>query len=188
MKANEFNVRPGIKDAFSVYWHYDINSAKEIFSGTEEYCDTIFGMINEILPRVQDKVFSSFKKEKIEILENTEDEMLQILIGGLLFEFISRDFHDFCGREVNCECYLLGKDTGYGYTGGFNILEGKIEKKGIPYDDEYCMNWYIDEMNHDFEAIRQKVINEIQEFIVTNEEHLKLALATDLTWESIKEV
>ena len=50
------------------------------------------------------------------------------------------------------------------------------------------MNWYIDEMNHDFEAIRQKVIDEIQEFIVTNEEHLKFAMATDLTWESIKEV
>ncbi len=186
MKANEFNIRPGLKEPFSVYWHYDINKAKDLYSGSKEYCEGVLQMINEALSLINYKVFSEFEEEKFCDFEDVEGEMLQIMIGGLLFEFVSRDFHDGAGGEVNCECFILGKDTGYGYTGGFNLLDGKIEKEGIPYDDEYCMNYYHKDTNHDFEKTRQLVIDEISEFVVTNSERLCYALEKNLTWESIR--
>ena len=183
MKSNEFNIRPssGCDTAFSVYWHYDINHAKELYSGCREFCDDMLQMIQEALNLIRDKVYSNFTEQKFCDFEDVEDEILNIHIGALNFEFVSRDFHDGYGGEVNCECFLLGKGT-YGVT----------EKKrdgvdGIPYDDEYCMNYFHKDTNHDFEKTRQLVIDEMSEFVILDAEKLCKAVEKDFTWDSLTE-
>ena len=182
MKFNEFNVRPSSRpnSEYSVYWHYDINKAKELYSGNKEFCYGMLQMIQEALVLIHDKVYSNFTEEKFCAFEDVEDEILNIHIGALNFEFVSRDFHDGYGGEVNCECFILGKGT-YGVT----------EKKrdgvdGIPYDDEYCMNYFHKDVNHDFEKTRQLVIDEMSEFVIPDAGKLCKAVEKDFTWDSLR--
>lgn len=182
MKFNKFNVRPSSKanSEYSVYLHYDINHAIELYSGSKEFCNGMLQMIQETLTLIYDKVFSKFTEEKFKAFENNEGEILNITIGALNFEFVSRDYGDGEGLEVNCECFILGKGT-YGVT-----EEKRDGKSGIPYDDEYCMHYFIKEMEHDFEKTRSKIIHGLTDYVIWDEEKLCQITEKDFTWDSLR--
>lgn len=186
MNINEFNIRPssGFNTAFSVYWHFDINKAKEVFSGTKDDCYERLNLISKTIETVQNKIRKELSIDVFDYLNSDDEEIdpiVKINIGALCFEFTARDFADGHGMEVNCECFILGKDTGYAFT------EKKRDgKDGIPYDDEYCTGYYVDEMKNDYEKTINTLIDEIKRFILGSEERTNYANATELTWDNIK--
>ena len=122
------------------------------------------------------------KKEYVKLNKDEENfEIVHIRIGGLLFEFTVRDFGDGEGNEVNCECFILGKDTGYGYT-----EEKRDGKDGIPYDNDWCLN-YFHKDDLSFEQAQNYIKKEISEFILLSSEYTKYANEKILTWKSLKE-
>lgn len=180
MKAREFNVRPssGFNTAFSVYWHFEINHAREIFSGTKEECYEHLNTIETTLQNIQDTVKKTFTEELFNKLNNELYTIGKINIGGLMFELVSRDFDDGQGNEVNCECFILNKGT-YGVT-----EKDRDGVDGIPYDDEFCTNWFIKDYQ-DYEKTYKYILDEICEFVILDNEMLKYA-NQQLTWNGIK--
>ena len=179
MKINELLIRPSSfpnKD-FSIYWIEVPNKARVIFHGAENECYLQKKKLRNLSDLIWNCITKNFTEEIFDELNINDNAILQINIGALCFEFTCRDFNDEEGLEVNCECFILGEE-GYGLTSSYNHT-----KSGIPYNDDFCLNYYRNE-DMGFEKRRDYIQTKILEFIVLSN-YIDYAFEEELTWDSI---
>ena len=92
-----------------------------------------------------------------------------ITCGAVCFDLVLRDCDDeylFCADP-----YLLGKDTGYGYT-----------KDGTPYDeyDGFCLDY---DVSLNFDDTLSSFINQIEAYTANDKTLTEYAGKTDVTWK-----
>lgn len=93
-----------------------------------------------------------------------------ITCGAVCFDLVLRD----CGSDGYLFCadpYLLGIDSGYGYT-----------KDGTPYDeyDGFCLDY---DVNDSFEDTLSSFISQIDTFTAEEKKLTKYASKTDVVWK-----
>lgn len=112
-------------------------------------------------------------------LENFDDFLGQIMEGAVCCDLIILE-DDGCNGEdycyggkfmINCQFFLLGKDTGYG------------ERNGIPYD--YISGFY-GYLKDTYEETLDGIVKQFDELIAENPELKEGAANNELTWESMK--
>jgi len=98
--------------------------------------------------------------------------------GALCLDIVLRDVDD--GEWFLCaDGYILGENTGYGYT-----------KKGTPYDEADGIALmhnedadFTDVMNADYESVLKRFIQKMDEAVNNDPIWKEYANKTDLTWE-----
>ena len=97
------------------------------------------------------------------------------ICGALCFDIILRDIHYSDGtiekRLLCADAYLLGWDTGYGYT-----------KRGTPYEegDGFCLEC---DLNKSFDETLVSFTNQIDDATQRDKTWTEYANKTDITWE-----
>ena len=92
-----------------------------------------------------------------------------ITCGAVCFDLVLRDCD---GEYLFCaDPYLLGKDTGYGYT-----------KDGTPYDeyDGLCLDY---DVSLNFDDTLSSFIRQIEEYTAGDKTLTEYADKTDVTWK-----
>ena len=110
--------------------------------------------------------------------ENHNDFLGKIMEGAVCCDIIILEDPDYEGEDycyggkymIDCNVFLLGKNTGYG------------ERSGIPYD---CVSGYYGYLKDTYEETLDGIVKQFDELVAENLE-LKEGIAnTELTWESV---
>lgn len=110
--------------------------------------------------------------------ENYNDFLGQIMEGAVCCDIIILENPDYEGEDycydgrymIDCELYLLGKDTGYG------------ERNGIPYD---CVSGFYGYLKDTYEETLDSIVKQFDKLVAENPELKKAVIEKELTWESI---
>lgn len=94
-----------------------------------------------------------------------------VLCGAVCFDLVLRDV-DSDGYLFCADPYILGIDSGYGYT------------NGVPYDeyDGFCLDYNV---NDSFEDALSSFIRQIDTFTANDKTLSEYASKTDLIWKNI---
>lgn len=94
-----------------------------------------------------------------------------VVCGAVCFDLVLRDA-DSDGYLFCADPYLLGIDSGYGYT-----------VDGTPYDeyDGFCLDY---DVNDSFEDALSSFIRQIDTFTANDKTLSEYAIKTDVTWEN----
>ena len=108
--------------------------------------------------------------QKNEFCTEHSDYFGHVTCGAVCFDLVLRDC-DSDGYLLCADPYLLGIDSGYGYT---------ID--GTPYDeyDGFCLDY---DVNDSFETALSSFINQIDTFTSNNKTLTEYANKTDVTWK-----
>ena len=99
----------------------------------------------------------------------------QIMCGALCFDLVLRDYSDYdSGWGFSADAYLLGIDSGYGYT-----------RDGTPYDEDDCVMLKYD-TRKGFEETLKSFLEQIEHEVQKNKRWAEYADKTDLRWEEVK--
>ena len=95
-----------------------------------------------------------------------------VVCGAVCFDLVLRDV-DSDGYLFCADPYILGIDSGYGYT------------SGIPYDeyDGFCLDY---DINDSFEDALSSFINQIDTFTANDNTLTEYASKTELTWKEVE--